>query len=72
MRVNKKTLVGIFVWISLALIMVRDTGLIKSDIHDFIGVFFGGLFISYKITAYLFGWAMPALTWLEKGKHDIK
>ena len=62
MRVNKNTLLGGFVWISLALIMVRDVGLIQSDLKGFFGGLLLGLFLSYQIVAYLFGWIMPTIT----------
>ncbi len=74
MRINKKILAGVFVCLSLALLMVRDIGLISSDFPGFLSALFVGLFISYQITAYLFGWTMPLLTFvggLKKGKHDI-
>lgn len=74
MQINRKILAGIFVCLSLALLMVRDMDLISSDFLGFLGALLGGLFISYKITAYMFGWTMPMLTLtggLKKGKHDI-
>ena len=71
---NKKLIAGIFLCLFLALLMVRDIGLITSDPFGFIVIFIFGLWLSYQIVAYLFGWLMPMLTFtggLKKGEHDF-
>ena len=72
---NKKKLVtGIFFWIFLALLMVRDIKmLITSDLFGFFVSFCFGLFFSYYIVAYLFGWDMINYGGglIKKGEHDF-
>lgn len=71
---NRKLVIGILLWIFLALLMVRDIGLVTTDSFGFIVTLFFGLFFSYQIVAYLFGWLMPMLTFtggLKKGEHDF-
>ena len=70
---NKKLWFGIALWILLALIMVRDIGLVAIDLFSFTVNFFFGLFFSYYIIAYLFGWDMLNYGGLpmKKGKDDI-
>ena len=72
---NKKLIAGILLWVVLALLMVQDAiERISSDAFEFFTVFFFGLFFSYQIIAYLFGWLMPMLTFtggLKKGEHDF-
>lgn len=71
---NRKIITGIFLCLSLALLMVRDIGRITTDPFGFIVVFIFGLWLSYQIVAYLFGWLMPMLTFtggLKKGEHDF-
>ena len=71
---NKKLCFGIILWVFLALVMVRDMGLAITDSFSFIVNLVFGLFFSYQIVAYLFGWLMPMLTFtggLKKGEHDI-
>lgn len=74
MENRKKLLLGIFICVFLVLLMVGDLGLIKSDPDQFFIGTLLGLFISYQIVAFLFGWVMPMLTFsggLKKGEHDL-
>ena len=74
MKNKRKLTLGIFICIFLALLMVRNLGLIKTDSNQFFSVTIFGLFVSYQIVAFLFGWLMPMLTFtggLKKGENDL-
>ncbi|NDL69727.1 hypothetical protein [Vreelandella alkaliphila] len=70
---NKKLLIGILLWCFLALIMVKGVEGAELEVSDFIVRFLFGLFFSYHIVAYLFGWDMLNLGGLQmkKGKDDV-
>ena len=69
---NRRLALGIFLWVFLALLMVKDIGMITSDSFGFIVNFTFGLFFSYYLIAFLFGWHMPhSVGLLKKGKHDF-
>ncbi|MBD3896815.1 hypothetical protein IEI94_13220 [Halomonas sp. ML-15] len=72
---RSKLALGIFFWISLAFLMLRDVNeKLEIGVHAVIVTFLFGLVFSYYIVAYLFGWLMPTITFiasLVKGKNDI-
>lgn len=75
MNINKNHIAGTLLWISLALLMVRGKeGFPELASSEFIVGFILGLWLSYRITAYLLGWVMPMLTFtggLKKGENDL-
>ena len=71
---NKKTAIGIAILLLLALAMAKGYSLTIEDFFSFFARFLFGLFISYQIVAYIFGWIMPMLTFsggLNKGENNI-
>ena len=70
---NNKTKIAICIWLFLAILMQRDLSTAIESPFDFmIGLIFG-MFFSYYITTFLFGFDMINYggSFLKKGENDI-
>lgn len=71
--IQKKTALGIITWLTLSISMVREIELITSNPFGFFISLVFGVFFSYHIVAYIFGWNMLTVGGFQvrKGEHDF-